>query len=40
VLAAPVAHCQARIKATGPQTHLLDPLIDRIVRDQRGLGVT
>jgi nucleoside-diphosphate-sugar epimerase len=39
VIAEPVAHFKARFNAQGPKDHELDPLIDRIARQQRALGV-
>lgn len=38
VLAESVATVKARIKQSGPQNFELDPLYDRIAREQRGLG--
>ena len=38
VLAEPIAHFKARFQAEGPKSSELDPLIDRIAREQRSLG--
>ena len=38
VLEEPVAHFKKRMAAKGPQTHDLDPLIDRIAKEQSALG--
>jgi nucleoside-diphosphate-sugar epimerase len=38
VVAEPVAHFKARFEAQGPKENALDPLIDRIAREQRALG--
>jgi nucleoside-diphosphate-sugar epimerase len=39
VLAEPIAHFKARLEADGPKIGELEPLIDRIAREQRTLGV-
>ena len=38
VIAESIAHFRARLKAKGPQAGELDPLIDRIAREQSALG--
>jgi nucleoside-diphosphate-sugar epimerase len=38
ILAEPVAHVKRRIAASGPQSHELDPLYDRIGAEQAALG--
>jgi len=38
VLEEPIATVKARIKAGGPQASELDPLMDRVAKEQRGLG--
>ena len=38
VLAEPIAHFKGRFQAEGPKSSDLDPLLDRIAREQRSLG--
>jgi hypothetical protein len=38
VLAEPIAAVQARLSAEGTKAYELDPLLDRIAREQRKLG--
>jgi nucleoside-diphosphate-sugar epimerase len=38
VLAESIAHFRARLEATGPQSNALEPLMDRIAREQSALG--
>jgi nucleoside-diphosphate-sugar epimerase len=40
VLAEPIASFKARLKSDGPRTTDLDPLMDRIAREQRSLGTS